>query len=48
VVNLVPDSPTVFQWTGRVKNLNEPWTAVVIPDGALEKRQEIFHGEWER
>ena len=45
VVNLVPTSPTVFQWTGRVKNLNEPWTAVVIPDGALEKRLEIVHNE---
>ncbi len=43
VLNLVSDNSSVVQWTGKVIDPKEPWVAVVIPDGNLERRQEIFH-----
>jgi len=43
VLNLVSDNSMVIQWTGHVINPREPWVAVVIPDGDLERRKEVVH-----
>ena len=32
----------VLEWTGRRINANAPWVAVVIPDGQLARRRELF------
>jgi hypothetical protein len=40
-VVLKPGVATVMEWRGRVVARDEPWVALVVPDGELERRMEV-------
>jgi len=40
-VVLSAGAPGVIRWKGRVQSANEPWVAVVIPDGGVQRRHEV-------
>ena len=42
-VNLEAGVPQTITWTGNVINSHEPWIAVLIPNGNLAERKEIYH-----
>jgi hypothetical protein len=31
-----------LEWTGRIKDVGAPWVAVVVPDGDVSRRREVF------
>ncbi len=43
-MTLGPDGVGYLQWTGRVLAADEPWVAVVVPDGDVRARREAIGG----
>ena len=35
--------PGVLRWNARIRSANTPWVAVIIPDGNVDQRREVFH-----
>jgi hypothetical protein len=33
---------TVVEWTGRLSRTDSPWVAVIIPDGDMAQRRDLF------
>jgi hypothetical protein len=40
-VTLRPGEPTRITWSARVRSAGAPWVAVVVPDGAVDRRLEV-------
>jgi hypothetical protein len=41
-VTLKPGEPATVEWTVRVAKSDAPWTAVIIEDGNVSRRRELF------
>jgi hypothetical protein len=43
-INVTPkkDAPVALTWHGKVISTNEPWIAVIIPNGAFAQRRELM------
>jgi hypothetical protein len=41
-VALREDRETVVEWTGRIARTDTPWVVVVVPDGDVAHRRELF------
>jgi hypothetical protein len=41
-VKLSPISSKKLTWSGQLISPNQPWSAVIVPDGNLADRREIF------
>jgi hypothetical protein len=41
-VKLSPISSKKLTWSGQLISTNQPWSAVIVPDGNLADRREIF------
>jgi len=45
---LQPGSAGTLDWRGKITESNEPWVAVIVPDGDLAARREVTGAVWER
>ena len=41
-VDLKPGSPAEIVWDGKLASTDGPWIAVVVPDGRLDRKTEVF------
>jgi hypothetical protein len=44
-VSVRTGAPVTIEWKGKPKASSVPWVAVVIPDGDVSRRREVFEAE---
>jgi len=47
-IELKAGKPTSFELTAHITAHDEPWVAVIVPDGNLSQRQEVRGAAWEK
>ena len=45
---LLPGGAGTLEWSGKIKEPDMPWVAVIVPDGDLAARKEVTGAAWER
>ena len=47
-IELKPGKHQILKWQCRIKSLDEPWVALIVPDHDLKNKKELIGAAWEK